>query len=206
MVGSKNSDSHHCQWTLTYILVIGRYRTCTELTCDGCILAQGFYFKVYIGCGPLTVTVTTRIITFLVGDPYKPSFATVTGKGPPPRYTLKIYHWNLAHLPSGFHQARCSFHLELVNGLNWSSAGGKPSRQSSGMKVPCWHCKDLTYAFKKKKKKTNNNIQEKWTLWMGFTGVMTHPYKWSYNPTYNWFSLSRPGPWKKKVWTAYFPY
>ena len=35
---------------------------------------------------PLPVTVTTRIITFLVGNPYKPSFATVTGKGPHPRY------------------------------------------------------------------------------------------------------------------------
>ena len=30
---------------------------------------------------PLTVTVTTRIITFLVGNPYKPSFVTVTGWG-----------------------------------------------------------------------------------------------------------------------------
>ncbi len=30
------------------------------------------YIYIYIGCGPLTVTVTTRIITFLVGDPYKP--------------------------------------------------------------------------------------------------------------------------------------
>ncbi len=30
----------------------------------------------FIGCGPLSVTVTTRIITFLVGDPYKPSFPT----------------------------------------------------------------------------------------------------------------------------------
>ena len=38
------------------------------------------------GCGLLTVTVTTRIIIFLVGDPYKPSFANVTGKGPPPSH------------------------------------------------------------------------------------------------------------------------
>ena len=29
----------------------------------------------------LPVTVTTRIITFLVGNPYEPSFATVTGRG-----------------------------------------------------------------------------------------------------------------------------
>ena len=43
-------------------------------------------FGVYIGLPPLPVRVTTRIITFLVGDPYKPSFATVTGKGDNPRY------------------------------------------------------------------------------------------------------------------------
>ena len=31
--------------------------------------------------------VTTRIIIFLVGNPYKPLFATVTGKGPHPMYS-----------------------------------------------------------------------------------------------------------------------
>ena len=35
---------------------------------------------------PHPVTVTTRIITFLVGNPYKPSFATVTGWGGDPTY------------------------------------------------------------------------------------------------------------------------
>ena len=35
---------------------------------------------------PFPVTVTTRIIPFLVGNPYKPSFATVTGKGDNPSY------------------------------------------------------------------------------------------------------------------------
>ena len=35
----------------------------------------------YLGLSPLPVAVTTRIITCLVGDPYKPSFATVTGRG-----------------------------------------------------------------------------------------------------------------------------
>ena len=34
-----------------------------------------------IGLSPVPVTVTTRIITFIGGDPYKPSFATVTGRG-----------------------------------------------------------------------------------------------------------------------------
>ena len=36
---------------------------------------------VYIGSTPHPVTVTSRIITFLVGDPYRPSFPTVTGWG-----------------------------------------------------------------------------------------------------------------------------
>ena len=41
---------------------------------------------IYVGLSPLPVTVTTSIITFLVGDPYKPSFTTVTGRGDNPRY------------------------------------------------------------------------------------------------------------------------
>ena len=36
---------------------------------------------------PFPVIVTTRIISCLVGNPYKPSFATITGKGDNPRYT-----------------------------------------------------------------------------------------------------------------------
>ena len=39
---------------------------------------------------------TTRIITFLVGDPYKPSFATVTGRGT----TQYIYIYLSIYLPS----------------------------------------------------------------------------------------------------------
>ncbi len=40
----------------------------------------------YLRSTPHPVTVTTRIITFLVGNPYKPSFATVTGWGVDPRH------------------------------------------------------------------------------------------------------------------------
>ena len=47
--------------------------------------------KLYFGLSPLPVTVTTRIIAFLVGDPYKPSFATVTGRGDNPSYTIAYY-------------------------------------------------------------------------------------------------------------------
>ena len=41
---------------------------------------------VYLRSTPHPVTVTTRIVTFLVGNPYKPSFATVTGWGVDPRF------------------------------------------------------------------------------------------------------------------------
>ena len=37
---------------------------------------------------PHPLTVTTRIITFLVGNPYKPSFATVTGWGVDPTHSF----------------------------------------------------------------------------------------------------------------------
>ena len=46
--------------------------------------------NLYFGCGPLPATVATRIITYFVGDSYKPSFATVTRRGPHPTYTIAI--------------------------------------------------------------------------------------------------------------------
>ena len=46
---------------------------------------------VYVGLSPLPVTVTTRIITFLVQDPYKPSFATATGRGDNPKVYPIVY-------------------------------------------------------------------------------------------------------------------
>ena len=39
------------------------------------------YIYIYIGLSPLPVRVTTRIITFLVGNPYKPSFPLLLGGG-----------------------------------------------------------------------------------------------------------------------------
>ena len=44
-------------------------------------LAKATSQSVYLRSTPHPVTVTTRIITFLVGNPYKPPFATVTGWG-----------------------------------------------------------------------------------------------------------------------------
>ena len=46
---------------------------------------HAFVIREYVRSTPHPVTVTTRIITFLVGNPYKPPFATVTGRGVDPR-------------------------------------------------------------------------------------------------------------------------
>ena len=53
------------------------------ITYAGWKIHQPFWWFFYqeIETTPHPVTVTTRIITFLVGNPYKPSFATATGRG-----------------------------------------------------------------------------------------------------------------------------
>ena len=63
-------------------------------------------WRLYIGTTPHAVTVTTRIITFLVGDPYKPSFATVTGWGVHRSYISLgsllvdwLIGWLIGHVP-----------------------------------------------------------------------------------------------------------
>ncbi len=70
-------------WTLLVRLIVESF-WCKKLPWRELV---GFSFQGMsggcLGCGP--VPVTTRIITFLVGDPYKHSFATVTGRGPHPR-------------------------------------------------------------------------------------------------------------------------
>ena len=45
----------------------------------------------YIGLSPLPLPVTTRIITFLVGNPYKPSFPLLLGRGDNPNNTCLLY-------------------------------------------------------------------------------------------------------------------
>ena len=50
-------------------------------TTKGTPQKMGIYWVV----PPPRMPVTTRMITFLVGDPYKPSFATVTGRGEQPK-------------------------------------------------------------------------------------------------------------------------
>ena len=60
-----------------------------------------------IGLSPFPVIVTTRIVSCLVGDSYKPSFATITGKGDNPKQTQRnqTNHQNrprFTHKPLGY--------------------------------------------------------------------------------------------------------
>ena len=77
-------------------------------------LGKGTSFSkhtLFVGLSPLPVRVTTRIITFLVRNPYKPSFPTVTGWGG--RSKLFVFHVNfprctkpfgsILYIPFGFH-------------------------------------------------------------------------------------------------------
>ena len=51
------------------------------------ILLHNGAWTIYLGCGPLPVTVATRMITFRLGNLYKlPSFTTVTGRWPHPNH------------------------------------------------------------------------------------------------------------------------
>ncbi len=54
------------------------------------------YIYIDIGLSPFSVIVTTRIVSCLVGNPYKPSFATITGKGDNPIYIYIL--WRKHHL------------------------------------------------------------------------------------------------------------
>ena len=73
------------------------------------LFIDGVYWGYNLGVAPLTVTVTTRIITFLVGNPYKPSFPTVTGRGPHPSYNPLILTFDPNFLPgTSVGQVECS--------------------------------------------------------------------------------------------------
>ena len=71
-----NIDQRHTQASQSFAV-------CIPNDSDGII--------VYIGLSPFPVIVTTRIVSCLVGNPYKPSFATTTGKGDNPMYIYILY-------------------------------------------------------------------------------------------------------------------
>ena len=76
---------------------------------------------VWFGYGPFPVTVTPRIITFLVGNPYKPLFAAVTGKGPHPMYDVFTYIWLICmvNVPTGAFVCPRSHNLGIGFGVSW---------------------------------------------------------------------------------------
>ena len=105
------------------------------------MLVLGYRVSLYLRSTPHPVTVTTRIITFLVGNPYKPSFATVTGWGVDLSYTViptatsdesygrKVFH---THLKSKFMLGNTPFlttHCLLPTPI-WvfPKIGGKPPK------------------------------------------------------------------------------
>ena len=53
----------------------------------------------YVGTTPQPLTVTTRILPFLVGNPYKPSFVTVTGWGVNLKYMITQYLSDSSNIP-----------------------------------------------------------------------------------------------------------
>ena len=79
-----------------------------HLVASGCRLLS-------FGSTPHPVTVTTRIITFLVGVPNKPSFETVTGWRVDPRVSLKKGKLQFLNqlLTSHDHRMRC-FEIEKI--------------------------------------------------------------------------------------------
>ena len=90
-------------------------------------MVRVWYIYIYIRSTPHPVIVTTRIITFLVGNPYKPSFATVTGWGVDPIYIIYIYTCIVAaggcwKFPRCF---RACFCVGIY--VTWSASGDHPS-------------------------------------------------------------------------------
>ena len=81
---------------------------------------EGGLFWVYIGTTPHPVTVTTRIITFLIGDPYEPSFVAVTGRGVDLRYIVKITWLSLDLSRVG----KCHASFEKI-GVTWGQKGDR---------------------------------------------------------------------------------
>ena len=99
--------------------------------CECCKGFKCFIYNIYIylGTTPHPVTVTTRIIMFLVGDPYKPSFVTVTGRGVDRIYIYPILYMNVGY--SKYHKCCCLF---LLSPHAWSEKKAKDSR---GGAFPC---------------------------------------------------------------------
>ena len=70
-----------------------------------------YLYTVWFGLSPLPVRVTTRIITFLVGNPYKPSFPLLLGGGT--TQSMMIHCFHLQSIRFHYHLIARSIYCEL---------------------------------------------------------------------------------------------
>ena len=104
--------------------------------------------------------------SILVGNPYKPVFATVTGKGPHPRFFWapefeEVVLWTTPVIES------------IATELNWGGACRSPCQELECIHIPSasktfffWGCLELPgYRFK-------NPVSAKWRILKSSTGVV----------------------------------
>ena len=105
------------------------------------------YELVYVGLSPLPVRVTTRIITFLVGNLYKPSFPLLLGGGttqgiwmfPPSFFAMTAGSWSSHDPHVGLHEPRNpTAPSELQGRLPWgiNSNPGSAEQESQAVQEP----------------------------------------------------------------------
>ena len=98
-------------------------------------------------CGDVRYVITARTATFLVGNPYKPWFATITGKGENPRYVFKdvlLPGWKKSiYQISGNSKCLNSFLVEHVSSarargkLRWKSSNWSGDHWGINIIEPC---------------------------------------------------------------------
>ena len=77
--------------------------------------------------------VTTRIITFLIGNPYKPSFVTVTGWGVDPTHIPQLHQCIIANFRAFQHSCFFCRNLSLVLQTKY------PKENRDFCHFPCHH-------------------------------------------------------------------
>ena len=108
----------------------------------------GRWLFIYLGLSPLPVRVTTRIITFLVGNPYKPSFPLLLGGGTTqyiPHYLPSFFFrkkfpmakgpWRSSGLGMPRHVLRFAFQEVVISGINEDSGSWKMGARIESMVI-----------------------------------------------------------------------
>ncbi len=105
-----------------------------------------FLYDLYVGLSPLPVRVTTRIITFLVGNPYKPSFPLLLGGGTTQLICLIFWKPNpiYSQMDPGSHQPTClMWFVPVLSWFAWDPNGIAVVKTLPGEPVNLWNrCPD----------------------------------------------------------------